>query len=226
MKKIITFIVLPIIIVLLGYAIYASIESPVKFNKQKEKREAVAIQRLKDIRTLQVAFKSKFARFAPTVDSLIWFYNEGTILISKQIGSNDDSLAVDNTAKIKKKNPKITPEQMMALYEQGENLVFKIDKDVPVKDTLFNDRPNFVVDSLKLIPFCGEPVILNAAIKQVSGVDVPLFEACMPYKSLLVGIEPRQLIINIVAERNEQGRYPGLKVGSIDAPNNNAGNWE
>ena len=226
MKKIITFIVLPIIIVLLGYAIYASIESPVKFNKQKEKREAVGIQRLKDIRTLQVAFKSKFSRFAPSVDSLIWFYNEGTILISKQIGSNDDSLAVDNTAKIKKKNPKITPEQMMALYEQGENLVFKIDKNVPVKDTLFNDRPNFVVDSLKNIPFCGEPVIVNATIKQVSGVDVPLFEACMPYKSLLVGLEPHQLIINIVAERNTQGRYPGLKVGSIDAPNNNAGNWE
>jgi len=226
MKKIITFIVLPIIIVFLGYLIYASVNEPVQFNKQKEKREQVGIQRLKDIRTLQVAFKSKHGRFAPTVDSLIWFYNEGTIVISKQIGSNDDSVAVATTNALKKKNPKITPEQLMAHYENGENLVFKIDKNVPVKDTLFNDRPNFCVDSLKNIPFCGEPVIMTATIKEVSGVNVPLFEACMPFKSILKGIEPYQLIVNIVAERESQGRYPGLKVGSIDAPNNNAGNWE
>ena len=32
--------------------------------------------------------------------------------------------------------------------------------------------------------------------------------------------------INLDAEREDQGRYPGLQVGSITAPNNNAGNWE
>ena len=35
-----------------------------------------------------------------------------------------------------------------------------------------------------------------------------------------------QLVINLEAEKNDQGRYAGLMVGSIDAPNNNAGNWE
>jgi hypothetical protein len=36
----------------------------------------------------------------------------------------------------------------------------------------------------------------------------------------------RQLIINLIAEREDTERYPGLMVGSVENPNNNAGNWE
>ena len=95
-----------------------------------------------------------------------------------------------------------------------------------MKDTLFNDRPNFVVDSLALIPFSGgDSVLMESTVKKVSGVNVPLFEAKMPYKSLLRGLN-NQLRINLDAEQEDKGRYKGLMVGSIDAPNNNAGKWE
>ena len=66
---------------------------------------------------------------------------------------------------------------------------------------------------------------MEAVIRKVSGIEVPLFEACMPYKSLLRGLD-NQLRINLDAERTDTDRYPGLKVGSITTPNNNAGNWE
>lgn len=66
---------------------------------------------------------------------------------------------------------------------------------------------------------------MDAIVKKVSGVDVPLFEAKLPYKALLNGLD-NQLRINLDADRREQGRYEGLQVGSISAPNNNAGNWE
>jgi hypothetical protein len=56
-------------------------------------------------------------------------------------------------------------------------------------------------------------------------VDVPLFEAQMPYWSILKGMDHQQ-IVNLVAEREDTGRYPGLMVGSIENANNNAGNWE
>jgi hypothetical protein len=43
----------------------------------------------------------------------------------------------------------------------------------------------------------------------------------------------RQLVININADVEEinktltaNKRYSGVKVGSVDQPNNNAGNWE
>jgi len=224
-KKIFSYLILPIIIIGLVYLIVESIMEPIRFNEQKEAREAVAIQRLKDIRDLQVAFKSETGHFTSSIDSLKDFYNNGTIKVVMQIGSNDDSLAVVNTQKLKKRNPRITPQQMLQLYVKGEHLVFSIENEIPVRDTLFNSRPDFSIDSLAFIPFCGDSIIMESAVKRVSGVNVPLFEASMPYKQLLQGLD-NQLRINLDAEREDTGRYPGLKVGSVTAPNNNAGNWE
>ena len=224
-KKIFTFLILPLFIAGLVYLLVNSIQQPVKFNKHKEYRESIAIQRLKDIRDLQVAYKNVNGKYSSTIDSLKLFYNEGKIKVVMQIGSKDDSLAMVNTTNLKKRNPRIKPEQMLELYKQGQKLVFEIQNEVAVKDTLFNSREDFHVDSLALIPFCGDSVIMESTVKMVSGVKVPLFEASMPYKSLLRGLN-NQLRINLDSERNDQGRYPGLKVGSVTAPNNNAGNWE
>ena len=226
--KIILEIVLFLLCVLLVDLIVKSIMKPVNFNKQKAYRESVAIQRLKDIRTLQVAFKSVNGKFTSTVDSLADFYNNGKMGIVMQVGSMDDSLAVAHTEKIKKSSrKKMTGEDFLKLYEAGDkNLVFSVETKIPVKDTLFSHRDDFVVDSLKYIPFSGgQPVLMEALVKTVSGVPVPLFEAKMPYKALLKGMD-NQLRINLDAEKKDQNRYEGLQVGSITAPNNNAGNWE
>ena len=56
--KIIVEILLAVLAVVLVWLIYASIMKPVNFNKEKAAREEVAIQRLKDLRTIEVAFKS------------------------------------------------------------------------------------------------------------------------------------------------------------------------
>ncbi|MBQ5827388.1 MAG: hypothetical protein IIW47_01175 [Bacteroidales bacterium] len=224
MKKIFTFIILPLVIVALVYAIYNSVQAPVQFQKDTKARENVGIQRLKDIRTLQDAFKGATGHFTASIDSLINFYHNDSIKIIRQIGSMDDSAAVANTEALKKKNRKITNEQLLAYYEQGMNLVLSIEVAIPVKDTLLK-RADFKAEDLKTIPFSGKPIIMNALVKMVSGVEVPLFEACMPYEDYLVGLD-RQYIINLKCEAEDMGRYPGLKVGSVDAPNNNAGNWE
>jgi len=225
LKKVLTYLVFPLIIAGMVYAIVQSVMEPVQFNKHREYREGIAIQRLKDIRDLQVAFKNVNGRYSPTVDSLKMFYNEGKMKVVMQIGSRDDSLAMANTQNLKKRNPRIKPEQMLELHKQGQKLVFQIESEVAVKDTLFTHRDDFCVDSLAFIPFSGDSLIMESTIKTVSGVKVPLFEASMPFKSLLRGLN-NQLRINLDAEREDQGRYKGLQVGSITAPNNNAGNWE
>ena len=225
--KILIECVLLVAIVGLGYVFYSSIMEPINFNKEKARRETVAIQRLKDIRTLQVAYKSVNGKFTSTVDSLKNFYENGEMAVVMQIGSADDSLAMAHTDAIKKARRKITNEELYKLYLAGDkNLVFSIEHKLAVKDTLFNDRPDFCIDSLKYIPFSGgTPVTMEAITKQVSGVQVPLFEAKMAYRDLLKGLD-NQLRINLDAERRDQNRYEGLQVGSITAPNNNAGNWE
>ena len=218
------------LIVLLAWLTVKSVQKPVEFNKEVAARSQVAIQRLKDIRTLQVAFKSETGRFSPTMDSLKMFYESGKMAIVMQIGSMDDSLAVANTEAIKKANKKLKPEQMVevlqAAYKQGTPVVYSITSQVPVKDTLFTNRPDFHVDSLAYIPFSGGvKTEMESTIKLVSGVNVPLFEARMPYKALCKGLD-NQLRINLDAERKDQNKYEGLQVGSVTAPNNNAGNWE
>lgn len=225
--KAIVSIVLLIAIVGISYAIVQSIQQPVNFNKAVKARETVGIQRMKDIRDLQVAYKSVNGKFASTMDSLILFYNTGNMEVLMQVGSNDDSLAVAHTEAIKKANRKITAQDLFEMYKAGDrNLVFTVKSEIPVRDTIFRSRKDFVVDSLKYIPFSGKQLTeMEAVVKKVSGVDVPLFEARMPYRKLLKGLD-NQLRINLDAEKRAQNRFEGLQVGSVSAPNNNAGNWE
>ena len=224
--KILINLLLIALCVCLVYLIFASVMEPVNFNKERDARQVVAVQRLKDLRTLQEAYKSVNGKFTADFDSLAMFYNEGKMEIIMQVGSMDDSLAVANTEALKRKNRKITPQEMYERFLNGENLVFSIKNEIPVKDTVFHSRPDFVMDSLRYIPFSGgEEVEMDAIVKTVSGVQVPLFEAKMPYKKLLKGMD-NQLRINLDAERRAANPYDGLQVGSISAPNNNAGNWE
>ena len=225
LKKVLTFLILPACIAGLTYALVSSIMEPVNFEKHREYRKDIAVQRLKDIRELQVAYKNVNGKYTADIDSLIMFYNNGKMKVVMQIGSQDDSVAVANTKALKARKPRIKPEEMLKLYQEGKSLVFKIENEVPVKDTLFSHREHFVVDSLAFIPFSGDSIIMASTVKKVSGVNVPLFEASMPYKSLLKGLN-NQLRVNLDAQCEDQGKYKGLQVGSISAPNNNAGNWE
>ena len=225
LKKVLTFLILPACIAGLTYALVSSIMEPVNFEKHREYRKDIAVQRLKDIRELQVAYKNVNGKYTADIDSLIMFYNNGKMKVVMQIGSQDDSVAVANTKALKARKPKIKPEEMLKLYQEGKSLVFKIENEIPVKDTLFSHREHFVVDSLAFIPFSGDSIIMASTVKKVSGVNVPLFEASMPYKSLLKGLN-NQLRVNLDAQCEDQGKYKGLQVGSISAPNNNAGNWE
>ena len=159
------------------YGIYRSIMKPVNFNKEKDRRKEVAVQRLKDIRTLETAFKGVNNRYTADIDSLINFYNTGKMDIIMQVGSKDDSLAWENTERLKKAYKKLTKDELnakfMEHYRQGEKLVFSISTPIAVKDTLFNGRPDFSIDSLRYIPFSGkQPVEMDAIVKTVSGVQV------------------------------------------------------
>ena len=236
MRKLLTYFILPLCIVALAFLLYRSINEPVKFNKERDQRLSVGIERLKDIRTLQVTFKDTYGHYAPVMDSLIDFYNNGKITIIQQIGSEDDSVAILHTEAVKKNFRNLKGDQMMQklyeLYQNGdEHLIIRIPQLTAVKDTLFRNRPDFKVNELRYIPFSEDEngkrdtVIMRSIVKQVSGVDVPLFEAQMPYWSILKGMDHQQ-IVNLVAEREDTGRYAGLMVGSIENANNNAGNGE
>ena len=202
------------------------------FEEEKNKRESVAIQRLKDIRDLQNAYKDANGRYVSTIDSLQRFYREGFIPMLTQFGSIYDSVAIANTAALcKAKFPQLKGEelnrQLYECYLEGNrSLVFTITKQVPVRETLFIDRPDFNIDSLAFIPYSGGRLIqMDATIRAVQGVRVPVFEASIPYRLLFKGMNTEYVELRI-KWKNDAGHYPGLKIGDINSLNHNAGSWE
>ena len=199
--KVLTYVVFPIAIIVLVYLNYESIMEPVRFDNEVERREAVAIDRLVSIRTLQEAYKTGHRRFLSTTDSLIDFYKNGKLTIVRQIGSMDDSVAV------------------------AEGRVSRDSIEIFVRDTLLKGKGS-LIDSISFIPFSGgKRINMQSVVRKVSGIEIPLFEATIPYDDLLNGLD-RQLIVNLKAEKEDMHQYTGLKVGDIENPNNNAGNWE
>ena len=147
MRKLLTYLIFPLVIIGLAYLLFRSINEPVKFNNELKQRSNVAIEQLKDIRTLQVTYRDTYGHYAPVMDSLIDFYNNGKITIMRQIGSEDDSTAVLHTEAVKKglRNLKGTQlmEKLFELYEKGDNnLIIRIPQLTAVKDTLFTNRPS------------------------------------------------------------------------------------
>ena len=103
---------------------------------------------------------------------------------------------------------------------------------IAVIDTIFAPKtltPDQVKE-LRYVPFTERKVqyILQAGqLTTGSGVVVPVVECRIPYKAFLDTVEYRQEIINMIDnEVNNFNRYAGVKFGSMENANNEAGNWE
>lgn len=206
-------VILIVAIIVLGYLLFESIMTPIRFNREREIRENKTIERLKDIRTAQIAFKSEYERFTGDFDSLITFLKTGHFKVVKAIGSAPDSLI---EAVGKKEAEKIA-------LKKG--LIQRDTIQLSVIDSLF--YAGYPVDSIRFVPFTEnyEFELGAGEVQTGSKVRVRVFEAKVPYDVLLAGLDP-QLIINYKEEREKITGYPGLKVGSLEETTNNAGNWE
>ena len=212
MTKRIIQIVLAVVIVCLIYVIYKQISTPIIFAKEKAAREARVIDRIKDIRTAQRAFKSKYQRFTGSFDTLASFILNDSLELERKIVDEDDSVA------------------MAMLKKSGKKNIEKF--KIAVIDTIF--APKKVtrqdVENFRFIPGTGNKAqfIMEAGIITTeSKVVIPVVECRAPYKAFLDTVAYRQEVINLIdEEQNNFNRYPGVKFGSMDSGNNEAGNWE
>ncbi len=211
MVKKIAQIVLAVVIVALVYVIYAQISTPIRFEDELKTKKAQVIERIKDIRTAQRAFKSKYQHFTGSFDSLEMFILTDSLELERKIVDEDDSVAMAMLKKLGKKNvEKFT---------------------VAVIDTVFSPKRLSVeeIKDLRYIPTTNRlaQFIMEAGYTTASNVTVPIVECRAPYKMFLDTVEYRQEIINLIDdEENNFNRYAGVKFGSMDAANNEAGNWE
>ena len=198
MKRTIIQIVLLLVIIVLAYLVYRSVNEPLKFNAEKDKREAVVIQDLKDIRSGQLIYKKMNDKYIGDFDTLISFLREGKIPIVKKVPDPEDTTFTRTI---------------------NDTIGY-----IVVADSLYGHRKNFKLDSLAFVPGTKFRYELDAGKVEKGGLSVHVFEAKAPYQQILKGLD-NQMIVNLIKARNEIDKYPGLKVGSMLEPSTD-GNWE
>ncbi|MAX79640.1 MAG: hypothetical protein CL843_05635 [Crocinitomicaceae bacterium] len=71
---------------ILGFMNYRSIKAPIEYNKKKDKIYAGVVQRLKDIREAQIAYKKEYGEYTSSFDTLIHFIKHDSIKTVKMTG--------------------------------------------------------------------------------------------------------------------------------------------
>lgn len=204
-KKTIIQIVLVVVAIVLTYLVYDSIMRPVRFNEEVSKREAVIIEKLKDIRTMEIAYKSVYNKYTGSFDTLIDFMKNGKIPIIKKIGNVPDSLTEDQALKMKLVSRD-------TVYVNAYKELFKGEKEI-----------NF--NTLKLIPFSNKKEFkVSAAIITKSSVQVPVFEVTASFDDYLFEMDDQSLL-NKKTKAKDLNKFDGLKLGSLEEPSTD-GNWE
>jgi hypothetical protein len=206
-------ILLILVIIFLGYKVYTSIATPIDFQKELKLRNDAVVESLKNIRKAQLAFKEVNGKYTANWDSLVKFTKTGTLPLVRKIGA-------------------LTDAQLEAGMTESEALkqgiIIRDTVRIAVRDSLFGK--SFEIDKLPFIPYTqNEKFFLGTnVITTGSGVKVPVFEARAHNNQILSELKDtyEQEIINLNEKRRVDGKYPGLKVGSLTETNNNAGNWE
>lgn len=155
---------LSVLIVVMAFILYRNIQKPIRFNEEKKIRYEKVIQRLKDIRTAQIAYKDLKGKFAGNFDSLLMVVKNEKFLIVKVIGNPDDTTQV-----IKRDT----------FYR-------------PVQDSLFS--AGYMVDSLPYVPFgSGEKFSINAGEMEKGKVNVQVFEVRASNEIILRGLDEKYI---------------------------------
>lgn len=88
-------------------------------------------------------------------------------------------------------------------------------------------RSGYMADSLQYIPFSGGRHFNFAAdvITTQSGRKLPVMECGATYADYLSGFDSDE-IRKLIADAEDDGRYPGLCFGDTESDTGNKGNWE
>ena len=251
MKKIIICSLLGIAAIALAYFCIMSVVTPIRFEETREARETHVVKHLIALRTAEVEFHHVNGRYTADLDSLVLFLRtapkkevmkEGA-LTDKQLEAGlteHKAVKIIDQAKAKAKRSK----QQFANDDELYAFIWENDKDVKnnglqgfrrdtiyknMIETLFKGEYNAEnVANIIDIPFSGGKrfeVEVNNDYTTSQGIRVPLLEARAHYNTYLADLNEQELV-NLIDKETKLDHYPGLKIGDVFAPNNNAGNWE
>ena len=191
----------------LVFAIYNSINAPIEFNMVKNERYLKVIDRLKDIRNAQVAFKSVNGIYSNDFEELVKFVDSAQFTIVQKRDSS--YMQYDRVYRI----------DMLREVIVVDTLGY-----VSVKDSLFSNTESF--KSMASIPIDGiyEKFKLKADIIDKNGYNVPVFEVRVS-KDLILFDQNKDLITQEKQTVSVDGvNGPDIVLGSLSDVSTN-GNW-
>lgn len=200
-------IVLWIVCIALGYLIYRSVTGPIEFAKVKQERYAEVIDKLKDIRNAQEAYKTVNNEYAKNFESLVAFVDTGEYVITTQRDSS--YMEFDPVYRI----------DMLQEVKIIDTLGY-----VSVKDSLFGNSDRYK-DMMK-VPYAqnNETFTLKADFIEQSGYRAPVFEAKVD-KEVVLHDQPADLVAREKAQVSvEEVNGAEIKVGSLSKVST-SGNW-
>lgn len=248
--KIIYRCLLGVAAIVLAVLCVRSVLTPIHFEEKREIREQEVIKNLIHIRTAQNEFKLENGRYATDLDSLIIFlkttpkkevFKQGS-LTDKQL---EAGLTEHKAAKILeqaclKARVKEKIEDLDAQYEYVwnndktviQNSLQGFRRDTICKnmiETLFKGEfTEENIDRIIYIPYTNGQkfeIEVNNEYTTSQGIRVPVMEVRAHYDTYLADLDNQERV-NLIDKEVKLEHYPGLKIGDIYAPNNNAGNWE
>lgn len=206
--KKITLILIPINIIL-AFFVYDSITSEVEFNKQAKERIAENVQKLKDLRTLQIAYKKENDVFADNFNSLLDFLENDSTTIIKSVGETPDSLV---------NGKQITDAQALEMGLISRDTLYVSAKESIFDENYIKSRDNkypFDINTLSIIPFTEQKYNIDANVIDKGKVNVQVFEISAAFKHVFNGLD---------AKNKKYDLNSLLKVGSMTEASLN-GNW-
>ena len=201
-------VVLWIASIFFAYKIYDSVSGPIRFNQVKNERYAKVIDRMKDIRTAQIAHKDVKGVFSNNFDSLIKFIDDGIFTLVEKRDSS--YLEYDRTYRI----------DMLKEVVVIDTLGF-----VSVKDSLFKNTDRY--KNMAYIPVEGagdKKFQIKAEIINKNGYKVPVFEVKVAKNIILFDQDA-----DLLKQENETVSVDGVNgseiiLGSLTNVSTN-GNW-
>ena len=196
-----------ILAIFFSYKIYDSINGPINFNKKKNERYALVINKLKLIRKAQIAHKDVKGVFSNNFDSLVKFIDTGIFtLIEKRDSSY---MEYDRTYRI----------DMLREVVVIDTLGF-----VPVKDSLFKNSNAY--KNFADIPVEGVEAKfdINADIIDKNGYRAPVFEVKVAKDVILFDQDKDLIKIENETVSVDGVNGPSIILGSLTEVSTN-GNW-
>ena len=202
-------ILLAVAVVLLAYMCYRSIMGPIEFKDERDRRENLIKARLIDIRKAQIEYKNIHKVHAANFDELSKFLKDEKLpFLIKEGVLTDEQLEKGMTEKEAVKKGLIRRDTVW----------------VTAVDTLFGKGYN--VDDLRNVPGANVQFTMDTAtLTSGSGYTVKVFQCGVLYDDYLGDLN-KQEVYNLKDKASKMGKYAGLRVGSVEEINKNAGNWE